>query len=72
MTEPDPARSRFIALQLVRFAGVLIVMAAVLVWQTDVLTPAPNPDKGKLIFAVGLFMTLVVPPILRRRWRTPG
>jgi hypothetical protein len=72
MTHPDPARSRFFALQIVRFAGVLVVMAAVLVWQTDVLTPAPDPDKGKPLFALGLFMTLVVPPLLRRRWRSPA
>ncbi|MDO9489356.1 MAG: hypothetical protein Q7J32_13360 [Sphingomonadaceae bacterium] len=67
---PDPARRRFFTLQLLRIAGTLIVAAGVLAWQTDLLTPAPNPDMGKALFALGLFTTLVLPALLRRSWRS--
>lgn len=71
MTEPaDPAMMRFMMLQLVRIAGVAIVAAGVLLWQTATFG-APDPDTGKAMFAGGLFLTLVLPALLRRRWRTP-
>lgn len=76
MTDPlatpasDPAKRRFFILQALRIAGTLVVAAGVLAWQTDVLTPAPNPDMGKALFALGLFATLVVPALLRRSWRS--
>ena len=67
---PDPAMRRFFALHAVRIAGAVIVGAGVLVWQTDKVTAAPDPDGGKALFALGLFVMLVVPALLRRRWRT--
>ena len=72
MTEPthDPAMLRFMILQLVRVVGVAIVAAGVLLWRSDAIGGAPQPDLGKALFATGLFLALVVPPLLRRRWRT--
>lgn len=72
MTEPaaDPAMLRFMMLQLVRIAGVAIVAAGVLLWRTDTFG-SPDPDTGKALFAGGLFLTLVAPALLRRRWRSP-
>ena len=74
MTEPthDPAMLRFMMLHLVRIVGVAIVAAGVLLWRSEAIGGAPQPDIGKAMFAIGLFLVLVVPPLLRRRWRTPG
>jgi hypothetical protein len=69
---PDPSRRRYLTIQLVRLAGSLIAAAGALVWQTDALTPVPNPAMGKALFALGLFTTLVVPAVLRRAWRSQG
>lgn len=72
MTAPadDPAMKRFFALHAVRLAAALIIALGVVVWQTDKLTAAPSPLAGKAIFAAGMFVMLVLPALLRRRWRT--
>jgi hypothetical protein len=73
MTEPtrDPAKARFFALQLSRLGGLLVIGLGVLLWRTDSIGGAPQPTAGKALLALGLFMALVVPPLLRKRWRSP-
>ncbi|MFC3712000.1 hypothetical protein ACFOMD_05425 [Sphingoaurantiacus capsulatus] len=72
MTVPENvAKRRFLTLQLFRLAGLIVAAAGGLVWQTDRLTPYPMPGYGKALLALGLFMMMVVPPILRRAWRSP-
>ena len=73
MTESthDPAKARFFTLQLSRLAGLLIVGIGVLLWRTDAIGGTPQPIAGKALLALGLFMSLVVPALLRRRWRSP-
>lgn len=66
----DPAMRRFFTLHVVRIAGAVIMGAGVLLWQTDKLSSVPSEDGGKALFALGLFVMLVVPALLRRRWRT--
>jgi hypothetical protein len=65
------AKRRFITIQLFRLVGILIAAGGALVWQTDKLTPYPMPGYGKALLALGLFATMVVPPLLRRAWRSP-
>ena len=74
MTEPppDPAKARFFWLQLTRLAGVLLAGVGVLMWRTDAIVTYPDPTTGKALLAAGLFLALVAPALLRRRWRTPG
>ena len=74
MTAPttDPAKPRFLALQLARLTGVAIAAIGVLLWQTPSIGGAAQPVPGKALFALGLFLTLVVPALPRRRWRAPG
>ena len=67
----DPAMTRFLALQLARVAGVVLAAVGVLLWQTPSFG-YPQPAPGKALFALGLFLTLVIPALLRRRWRTPN
>ena len=73
MTEPthDPAKARFFILQLTRLGGLGLAGLGVLLWRTDAIGGAPQPDAGKALLAAGLFLVLVIPPLLRRRWRTP-
>jgi hypothetical protein len=65
---PDPARNRFIAIQAVRWAGVAMVLAGLLVLQEVWLLPR---IAGYVLLFAGLVDALFVPTILSRRWRTP-
>jgi hypothetical protein len=69
---PDPARPRFFMLQAARLAGVVAAAVGVLMWQTDRIGGASDPDTGKALFALGLFLVLVAPALLRKRWRSEG
>ncbi len=72
MTDKEAlAKRRFFTLRAFRLAGLLVSAAGGLVWQTDKLTPYPMPGYGKALLALGLFMMMVVPPLLRRAWRSP-
>lgn len=72
MTDPaeDPAKTRFLTLQLARLGGLLVVVTGVVVWRSDTIG-APQPTAGKALFALGLFLMLVVPALLRKHWRSP-
>jgi hypothetical protein len=65
----DPAKSRFIAIQLIRLTGVGMVMLgiAIMVGKVDLPRVA-----GYALAAIGLFDAMAMPVILARRWRTPG
>lgn len=64
----DPAKGRFIVMQLVRLSGVALVMfgLAITVGRTDL--PAP---LGIVMVLIGLFEVLALPIILSRRWKSP-
>lgn len=66
----DPAKARFFILQLSRLGGLVAIGLGVLLWRTDSLG-APSPIAGKALFALGLLLFLVLPAVLRRRWRSP-
>ena len=64
----DPAKSRFIMLQLMRLGGLLLILGAILIL-TDKVSGPHLLGYGLLIF--GLFEFFFLPLILNRRWRTP-
>ena len=66
---PDPAKSRFIAIQLIRLTGVGMVMLGIAIMVGKVDLPRVS---GYLLAAIGLFDAMAMPTILARRWRTPG
>lgn len=68
MTAPDPARNRFIVIQLMRLSGVAMVMfgLAILSGKTDLPLAA-----GYVLSVVGMFDAMVVPLLLSRRWKSP-
>lgn len=68
MTEPDPARGRFIAIQAMRWLGLALVIFALLVIYRRIDLPV---EAGYALFLVGLVDALIMPSILARRWKSP-
>lgn len=65
----DIARRRFLMLTAMRFGGIIIAIAGIVIWRQG-LFGFQDETIGKLVLAVGLFDALVLPAILRRRWRS--
>jgi hypothetical protein len=71
ITGPDTqARNRFIVLSAIRMSGaVMLVLGLVII--AGRLGDMP-PIAGYILIAVGIAEFIVVPPILARKWRSPG
>jgi len=65
----DPARKRFLVIQLTRIGGVLLVIAALLALNGVFALPAL---AGYALLAAGMVDIFIVPQILARKWRTPN
>ncbi len=72
MTEHDPAAARFTIIQLVRFAGVAMVLLGLAIesGRVEALSGIPS-IAGYALIVVGLVDVFVAPLMLARRWRTP-
>ena len=72
MSKRDPAFPRWLAVQGVRFAGVVTVLLGVLIeagrlpWASDV----PR-WFGYVLAAIGLVEVFALPRLLARRWQSP-
>jgi len=64
----DPAKGRFVMLQMMRFGGVLMVIGALLILSGKVPGP-PALGYGLLVF--GAFEFFFMPMMLAKRWKTP-
>ena len=64
----EAARNRWLVINLVRVAGVAIVLVGLLVVRQVIPEPA---WAGYTILAVGLADVFLVPLLLARKWRTP-
>ena len=72
MTERYPAAARFMAIQLVRVAGVATVLFGLLVEAGRLPGFAAVPRWfGYVLAVVGLIEVFLLPRLLARRWRTP-
>lgn len=69
MTERDPAAARFAVIQVMRLAGVAMVVLGMLV-ATGRLPQLPA-WSGYLLLVLGLADVFIVPTLLARRWRSP-
>lgn len=69
---PDPARGRFVVIQLARLLGVLTVLLGIMMQDGRIpaLRDVP-PLAGYLLIVVGLADVFIMPVILARRWRSP-
>lgn len=65
---PDPARARFMMIQLVRLGGLLLILGGMVI-VADKL-PAP-PLLGYGLLVLGMFEFFVLPLMLAKRWRSP-
>jgi hypothetical protein len=69
MTEPDPAKTRFLLLGLVRLSGVIFAFLGIAIIMKRLVEPAEI--IGGVLIAMGALDVLVLPALLVRRWRTP-
>lgn len=69
MTERDPAAARFAVIQIMRLAGVAMVVLGMLA-ATGRLSQLPE-WAGYLLLVIGLADVFVMPTLLARRWRSP-
>lgn len=63
-------RNRFIMMNLVRIGGTIIVLLALLLWQSDVFVQGGS-IIGFPIALAGLVLSFLGPRYVTRRWRTP-
>jgi hypothetical protein len=72
MSEPDSAFPRWLALQGVRFAGVVTVLLGVLIEAGRLPLDADVPRWfGYILAVIGLVEVFYVPRLLARRWQSP-
>ena len=65
------ARARFAVLTAARAGGVLAMLLGMWIWFGDVIQPGGSTRIGFPPFVAGFFVSLILPQILARRWRTP-
>ncbi len=73
MTDPNDEatwRNRFILINLTRIGGTILVLAALLLWQSDMIVEGGH-FIGFPIALIGLAISFGGPHYLARRWRTP-
>ena len=63
-------RNRFIMLQLVRIGGTIVVLLALVLWQSDLIVEGGS-ILGFPIALAGLVVSFFGPKWLAGRWRTP-
>lgn len=62
------AKQRFATLAIVRFTGVLTVLAGILIAQGVIALPA---WIGYILAVLGMFEVFFLPTLLARRWKSP-
>ncbi|MBS0481926.1 MAG: hypothetical protein JSR96_07165 [Proteobacteria bacterium] len=68
MSQPDPARQRFIVLQLLRLSGAVFALLGLLIVARRVDMPIA---AGYAFLIVGFVDLFVVPLLLAKRWKSP-
>jgi hypothetical protein len=73
MTPEDDSvwRNRFIAINLVRIGGTLVVLFALALWQSDLIVEGGSIAVGLPLALAGLVVSFWGPKWLAARWRTP-
>jgi uncharacterized membrane protein YdjX (TVP38/TMEM64 family) len=64
-------RDRFIAINIVRIGGTIVVLFGLYISQTDAVRPGGAVVLGLAIAIFGLIAAFVGPIWLARKWRTP-
>jgi len=66
----DQARNRFVVIQLVRIGATMVVLLALVLWQTDIIVEGGSILGFPLALAA-LMASFMGPKWLASRWRTP-
>jgi hypothetical protein len=64
-------RDRFIAINLVRIGGTIVVLIGLYISQTDAVRPGGATIPGLALAIAGLIVAFAGPIWLARKWRTP-
>ncbi len=64
-------RNRFIAINLTRIGGTIIVLVGLLFWYSDTLREGGSVEVGLPMALIGLVISFGGPVYLARKWRTP-
>ncbi len=64
-------RNRFIAINLVRIGGTIVVLIGLALWQSDLLVEGGSLILGLPLTLAGLVVSFWGPKWLAARWRTP-
>jgi protein-S-isoprenylcysteine O-methyltransferase Ste14 len=64
-------RDRFIAINLVRIGGTLVVLLALAIWYSDLLVQGGSIVVGLPLALAGLVVSFWGPKWLAARWKTP-
>ena len=64
----DPAKGRFIVIQMLRLSGLGLVILAMAIMARKIDLPE---IVGYVVFVVGVVEALIVPTLLARLWKTP-
>lgn len=67
-TPSDPAKARWMIIQVVRLTGVAMVLFGILIMAGRIDLPKV---AGTVLALVGLVEALVLPLVLARAWKTP-
>jgi hypothetical protein len=67
--DEDLWRSRFIAVNLLRIGGTLVVLAGLAIWNTNVLRQGGLPQVGFPLALAGLVASFWGPVALSRHWK---
>lgn len=70
-TEENLARKRFLAMNLVRMSGVVLILIGLLFALDKIAVPQPPRHLiGLMLIIIGMIDTFLVPGMLARRWRS--
>jgi len=72
MSERDPAFGRWLAIQGVRFAGVVTIMLGILIEAGRLPLGGDVPRwVGYVLAAIGMVEVFALPRLLAQRWKSP-
>lgn len=71
MTDEAMWKRRFFALMLARLSGTVLALLGLVIGFSDVFQPGGFRLPGIALIAAGLADLVILPIILRRRWREP-
>lgn len=64
-------RNRFMALNMVRIGGTLVVLLGLVIWHSDRFREGGWPEVGLPMALLGLLISFGGTRLLVQRWRTP-